>query len=376
MPNVTLKCGEIQIDGGFEYRLLSDYLNQTNNPDCEQSWYLQSQYIREIMFRVRNESTMTPNSDHFWWLLAVFIIALLIMILICLMKRKRIIRPEETRIREEQEVENEAAVEGEVVQGKLQKAKVWIWAKRMRYPTTSEYVQVVKMLIAKYPFLKDLEGNGYAPSVLGEDPSSIEAHVNVLNSQYQKMQPDFRIVRDRMQQTFAWRQKEIADGMTVEDTVKKYPFLRTPTGAIGIMNSFVNDIFERIVGESSRLARYNKLHHHIERDPDRRASAAARNGANVRLPGSFDIPAFPSYLQTKLDNKEPCQKNPKDRHIMIRVLYEAVAQYTMYAIGIMNSFVNDIFERIAGESSHLAHYNKLHHHIERDPDRRASAAAR
>ncbi len=55
-----------------------------------------------------------------------------------------------------------------------------------------------------------------------------------------------------------------------------------------------------------------------------------RNGANVRLPGSFDIPAFPSYLQTKLDNKEPCQKNPKDRHIMIRVLYEAVAQYTMY----------------------------------------------
>ena len=28
------------------------------------------------------------------------------------------------------------------------------------------------------------------------------------------------------------------------------------------------------------------------------------------------------------------------------------------AMGIMNSFVNDIFERIAGEASHLAHYNK------------------
>ncbi|KAJ8349525.1 hypothetical protein SKAU_G00246550 [Synaphobranchus kaupii] len=27
-------------------------------------------------------------------------------------------------------------------------------------------------------------------------------------------------------------------------------------------------------------------------------------------------------------------------------------------MGIMNSFVNDIFERIAGESSRLAHYNK------------------
>ena len=28
------------------------------------------------------------------------------------------------------------------------------------------------------------------------------------------------------------------------------------------------------------------------------------------------------------------------------------------AMGIMNSFVNDIFERIAGEASKLAHYNK------------------
>ena len=28
------------------------------------------------------------------------------------------------------------------------------------------------------------------------------------------------------------------------------------------------------------------------------------------------------------------------------------------AMGIMNSFVNDIFERIAGKASRLAHYNK------------------
>ncbi len=34
-----------------------------------------------------------------------------------------------------------------------------------RYPTTSEYLQVVKMLIAKYPFLKDLEGNGYVSAL-------------------------------------------------------------------------------------------------------------------------------------------------------------------------------------------------------------------
>ena len=28
------------------------------------------------------------------------------------------------------------------------------------------------------------------------------------------------------------------------------------------------------------------------------------------------------------------------------------------AMGIMNSFVNDVFERVAGEASRLAHYNK------------------
>ncbi|XP_039860049.1 sterile alpha motif domain-containing protein 3-like isoform X2 [Simochromis diagramma] len=44
------------------------------------------------------------------------------------------------------------------------------------------------------------------------------------------MQPDTVVVHNRMQQTFAWRQKEIADGMPVEDVLKKYPFLGMPTG--------------------------------------------------------------------------------------------------------------------------------------------------
>lgn len=46
------------------------------------------------------------------------------------------------------------------------------------------------------------------------------------------MQPDTAVVRDRMQQTFSWRRREIADGMTVEATLTKYPFLRTPLGVI------------------------------------------------------------------------------------------------------------------------------------------------
>ncbi|ROL46211.1 hypothetical protein DPX16_0325 [Anabarilius grahami] len=37
MKNVSKTCGEIQTDGGFEYRLQA--LNPTLSGDCEHSWY-------------------------------------------------------------------------------------------------------------------------------------------------------------------------------------------------------------------------------------------------------------------------------------------------------------------------------------------------
>ncbi|KAJ6727340.1 HISTONE H2B [Salix purpurea] len=38
---------------------------------------------------------------------------------------------------------------------------------------------------------------------------------------------------------------------------------------MGIMNSFINDIFEKLAQESSRLARYNKkAYYHVSGDPD------------------------------------------------------------------------------------------------------------
>ncbi|KAL1279299.1 hypothetical protein QQF64_025972 [Cirrhinus molitorella] len=134
MSNITVKCGEIQIDGGFVFELPSDLLNQALNPDCEQSWYLQdgfkiadpsdpqrlihpatavksdrlftshcvnlkheiicdsigSHFKREIMFRdVLNEASL-QHSDQLWWVLAVFIIVLLV--LMCFLLRKRIFR--------------------------------------------------------------------------------------------------------------------------------------------------------------------------------------------------------------------------------------------------------------------------------------------
>uniref|UniRef100_A0A8D0T8W6 Histone H2B n=1 Tax=Sus scrofa TaxID=9823 RepID=A0A8D0T8W6_PIG len=86
--------------------------------------------------------------------------------------------------------------------------------------------------------------------------------------------------------------------------------------AMGIMNSFVNDIFERIAGEASRLAHYNKRSTITSRE--------IQTAVRLLLPGEL-------HPDTGISSK---------------------------AMGIMNSFVNDIFERIAGEASRLAHYNK------------------
>ncbi|XP_050960302.1 uncharacterized protein LOC127161613 isoform X2 [Labeo rohita] len=133
MYNISVTCGEIQTDGGFEFNLPSDSLNQTLNPDCEQSWHSEdgrliavpsdpqrmidpvisvssdrlitshcvnlkheiicdstgSPFSREIMFRVRNETAVTPNSDQSLLILAVFLIVILIIILICFLWRKK-----------------------------------------------------------------------------------------------------------------------------------------------------------------------------------------------------------------------------------------------------------------------------------------------
>ncbi|ROL52372.1 hypothetical protein DPX16_6601 [Anabarilius grahami] len=75
MNTFNKKCGEIQTEEGFEYRLLSNILNQTSN-DCEQSWY--SELRMETLFR-----------DQLWWLSVLVIIFI---IFICFMLRKRFFR--------------------------------------------------------------------------------------------------------------------------------------------------------------------------------------------------------------------------------------------------------------------------------------------
>ncbi|RXN32341.1 hypothetical protein ROHU_016241 [Labeo rohita] len=142
--DINITCGDIQSSVGFLYVILPVLLNHTNNPDCEQSWHSEdgrliadpsdsqrmidpvisvssdrlvtshcvnlnyqiicdstdSHFSREIMFRVRNETAVTPNSDLLnevslqhsdqLWLLAVFIIMFLAFL--CFLLRKRISR--------------------------------------------------------------------------------------------------------------------------------------------------------------------------------------------------------------------------------------------------------------------------------------------
>ncbi|KAF7702533.1 hypothetical protein HF521_001816 [Silurus meridionalis] len=42
---------------------------------------------------------------------------------------------------------------------------------------------------------------------VGEDSTSVEAHVNVLQTEYKKKHPDILNVKDRMARTFSWRRR-------------------------------------------------------------------------------------------------------------------------------------------------------------------------
>ncbi|XP_060712942.1 late histone H2B.L4-like [Hemiscyllium ocellatum] len=103
------------------------------------------------------------------------------------------------------------------------------------------------------------------------------------------------------------------------------------------------------------------------------------NGLNSPIPTKFRIsrepvPHKPKARQTskkgakKIIKKSPTKGNKKRRRSRKEsysiYIYKVMKQVhpdtgiSSKAMSIMNSFVNDIFERIAGEASRLAHYNK------------------
>ncbi|CAH2018073.1 unnamed protein product [Acanthoscelides obtectus] len=122
---------------------------------------------------------------------------------------------------------------------------------------------------------------------------------------------------------------------------------------MSIMNSFVNDIFERIAAEASRLAHYNK-----------RATITSREiqtAVRLLLPGELAKHAVSEGTKavTKYTKKET-QEEGKLRNLHLQSAEAGTSRYRYFQQSDEHheQLVNDIFERIAAEASRLAHYNK------------------
>ncbi|KTG47879.1 hypothetical protein cypCar_00034308 [Cyprinus carpio] len=100
MESISVTCAEVQSSGGFELRVPADRFTLFSQSDCEPLWY--SQFRLETVFRVRNETPVTPDvlnevtpdlqlSDQWWWTSAL-LICIVLLVLICFLLRKRIFR--------------------------------------------------------------------------------------------------------------------------------------------------------------------------------------------------------------------------------------------------------------------------------------------
>ncbi|XP_004694887.1 PREDICTED: histone H2B type 1-M-like [Condylura cristata] len=65
-----------------------------------------------------------------------------------------------------------------------------------------------------------------------------------------------------------------------------------------------------------------------------------------------------AVTKAQKDGKKRKRSRWKSHSVYVCKVLKQVHPDSSKAMGIMNSFVNDIFERIAGEASRLAHYNK------------------
>ncbi|XP_050139051.1 histone H2B-like [Malus sylvestris] len=179
-----------------------------------------------------------------------------------------------------------------------------------------------------------------------------------------------------------------------------HPDIGISSKAMGIMNSFINDIFEKLAQESSRLARYNKKPTITSREiqtavrlvlPGELAKHAVSEGTKAVTKFTTEKkPAEKKPAEEKksaVAEKAPAEKKPKAGKKLPKEAGAAagdkkkkrskksVETYKIYifkvlkqvhpdigisskAMGIMNSFINDIFEKLAQESSRLARYNK------------------
>merc|ERR1711993_57655 len=97
---------------------------------------------------------------------------------------------------------------------------------------------------------------------------------------------------------------------------------------------------------------------------------------NIKMPPKSSDKAAKKAVKAQKDvatagkrGRKPGQKGQKRKESYGIYIYKVLKQVhpdtgvSSKAMSIMNSFVNDIFERIAAESSRLAHYNKPQYHL-------------
>ncbi|XP_059315230.1 histone H2B.1-like [Lycium ferocissimum] len=164
-----------------------------------------------------------------------------------------------------------------------------------------------------------------------------------------------------------------------------HPDIGVSSKAMGIMNSFINDIFEKLAQESSRLARINKKPTITSREiqtavrlvlPGELAKHAVSEGTKAvtkftkekkpaeKKPTEEKKPKAGKKLPAKdgLDKKKKKAKKSVETYkiYIFKVLKQVHPDIgvSSKAMGIMNSFINDIFEKLAQESSRLARINK------------------
>merc|ERR1711997_340586 len=96
------------------------------------------------------------------------------------------------------------------------------------------------------------------------------------------------------------------------------------------------------------MGQYYSVHHSITMPPKTSGKAAAKSGKAAKA----------------IAKGEKKKKKGKRKESYAIYIYKVLKQVhpdtgvSSKAMSIMNSFVNDLFERIAAEASKLAHYNK------------------
>uniref|UniRef100_A0A5S6Q0K9 Histone H2B n=1 Tax=Trichuris muris TaxID=70415 RepID=A0A5S6Q0K9_TRIMR len=152
--------------------------------------------------------------------------------------------------------------------------------------------------------------------------------------------------------------------------------------AMSIMNSFVNDVFDRIAAESSRLAQYNNRHTISSREiqtavrlllPGELSKHALRGfeaysiSTGTAMPPKISAKGMKKAGKAQKVSKSGDKKRKRSRkESFASYIYKVLKQVhpdtgiSSKAMSIMNSFVNDVFDRIAAESSRLAQYNNRH----------------